>query len=95
MDSDYLYIVATLTFISVFFIYFIYFQSRAKHTETDNGIECDGDKCFIEHKQNCQLWRWKMYLILIHIFVINKGNKYIGRLIRGDFSKVISIYKSI
>jgi low temperature requirement protein LtrA len=55
MDSDYLYIVATLTFISVFFIYFIYFQSRAKHTETDNGIECDGDKCFIEHKQNCQL----------------------------------------
>jgi hypothetical protein len=53
MDNDYLYIVATLTFIAVFFISFHFFQSS--NTETDNGIKCDGDKCFIEHKQTCKL----------------------------------------
>jgi hypothetical protein len=64
MDNDYLYIVGALALISAFFIFFIYFKSRdsdkneglennkmEQHMATDHQVECDGDKCFIKHKQ--------------------------------------------
>jgi len=64
MDNDSLYIVGVLALIAVFFIFFIYFKSRdsgkneglqnskiEQHMETDDQVECDGDKCFIKHKQ--------------------------------------------
>ena len=66
MDNDYLYIVGALALIAVFFIFFIYFKSRdsgeikyeglqnskiEQHMETDHQVECDGDKCFIKHKE--------------------------------------------
>ena len=58
-DNNYLYIVGVLAFIAVVFIFFIYFKSRDtnKHILTEglqnvqNEYECDGDKCFIAHKQ--------------------------------------------
>lgn len=58
-DNNYLYIVGVLAFIAVVFIFFIYFKSRDtnKHVLTErlqnvhNEYECDGDKCFIAHKQ--------------------------------------------
>jgi hypothetical protein len=67
MDNDYLYIVGALALISVIFIFFIYFKSRdsdkneglenntmEQHMATDHQVECDGDKCFIKHKQTKQ-----------------------------------------
>ena len=66
MDNDYLYILGALALIAVFFIFFIYFKSIdsveikydglqnskiEQHMETDHQVECDGDKCFIKHKE--------------------------------------------
>ena len=58
-DNNYLYIVGVLAFIAVVFIFFIYFKSRNTNTNVlteglqnvHNEYECDGDKCFIAHKQ--------------------------------------------
>lgn len=60
-DNNYLYIVGVLAFIAVVFIFFIYFKSRDTHINENplteglqnvhNEYECDGDKCFIAHKQ--------------------------------------------
>ena len=60
-DNNYLYIVGVLAFIAVVFIFFIYFKSRDTNaninanvqvsTNKDSDYECDGDKCFIKHKQ--------------------------------------------
>jgi hypothetical protein len=56
MDDNYLYIVGTLAFIAVFFIFFIYFKTRSSsnitnNSEPKNDLQCDGDKCFIKHRQ--------------------------------------------
>jgi hypothetical protein len=56
MDDNYLYIVCTLAFIVVFFIFFIYFKTRSitnnsGFDEPKNDLQCDGDKCFIKHRQ--------------------------------------------
>ena len=66
-DNNYLYIVGVLAFIAVVFIFFIYFKSKDtpnnentlieglqkdhKSFNKDSDYECDGDKCFIKHKQ--------------------------------------------
>jgi hypothetical protein len=61
-DNNYLYIVGVLAFIAVVFIFFIYFKSRDAIVNTNTNVnanvhnkdseyECDGDKCFIAHKQ--------------------------------------------
>jgi phosphotransferase system glucose/maltose/N-acetylglucosamine-specific IIC component len=63
-DNNYLYIVGVLAFIAIIFIFFIYFKSRdtpnnentlieglQKDHNKDSDYECDGDKCFIKHKQ--------------------------------------------
>jgi Na+/H+ antiporter NhaD/arsenite permease-like protein len=67
MDNDYLYVVGALALIAVFFIFFIYFKSRdsdkneglenskmEQHIAIDHQVECDGDKCFIKHKETKQ-----------------------------------------
>lgn len=53
MDDNYLYIVGTLAFIAVFFIFIIYFKTRSitDNYEPKNEMQCDGDKCFIKHRQ--------------------------------------------
>lgn len=52
MDDNYLYIVGTLAFIAVFFIFIIYFKTRSitDNYEPKNEMQCDGDKCFIKHQ---------------------------------------------
>lgn len=65
MDNNYLYIVVFLGIVLVSFVVFYYFSSSQKttnknetadtnHVQSDNNdqdIECDGEKCFIKHKQ--------------------------------------------
>ena len=62
MDENFIFIMCILASIAVFFIYFIYFKSKGsteglenkyneKHMETDHQVECDGDKCFVKHRQ--------------------------------------------
>lgn len=62
MDNNYLYIIGFLGILLVTFIVFYFLKKRTnneqmknsqiqKHIEQDHDIECDGDKCFIKHRQ--------------------------------------------
>lgn len=62
MDNNYLYIVGFLGILLVTFFVFYCLKKRTnndqmknskiqQHIEDDHGIECDGDKCFIKHRQ--------------------------------------------
>ena len=62
MDNNYLYIVGFLGILLVAFVVF-YYLKRSKslepmetsqiqhHIQDDHQVECDGDKCFIKHRQ--------------------------------------------
>lgn len=64
MDNDYLYIIGFLSILLVVFVVFYYLQKQSKslkktetnkiqqHIQEDHNIECDGDKCFINHRQS-------------------------------------------
>jgi len=66
MDDNYLYIIGFLGFLLVTFIVYYLFTSLRKQPQTENientniqehvtqddNIECDGDKCFIKHKDS-------------------------------------------
>ena len=66
MDNNYLYIVGFLGIVLVSFVVFYYFSSSQKTTNknetaytnqvqyeknNEQDVECDGEKCFIKHKQ--------------------------------------------
>jgi phosphoribosyl-AMP cyclohydrolase len=63
MDNNYLYIIGFLGILLVTFVVFYYLRKRSKHLEPmetskiqqhiqeDHKVECDGDKCFIKHRQ--------------------------------------------
>ncbi len=67
MDNNYLYIVGFLGILLVAFVVFYYLQKRSKSLENmetskieeniqdehqdEHQVECDGDKCFIKHRQ--------------------------------------------
>lgn len=62
MDNNYLYIIGFLGILLVSFIIFYFLQKRTnneqmknseiqQHIQEDHNIECDGDKCFIKHRQ--------------------------------------------
>lgn len=62
MDENFIFIMCILASIAVYFIYCIYFKRKEsteglenkyieKHMETDHQVECDGDKCFVKHRQ--------------------------------------------
>jgi hypothetical protein len=62
MDNDYLYIVGFFGLVLVSFVVFYFLKKQNKketmkpseiqqHIEEDHNVECDGDKCFIKHRQ--------------------------------------------
>ena len=63
MDNNYLYIIGFLGILLVAFVVFYYLRKRSKslepmetsqiqqHIQDDHQVECDGDKCFIKHRQ--------------------------------------------
>ena len=54
-DNNILYIVGVFLLISIVLIFFINFKSKDtnvnENVNKDSDYECDGDKCFIKHKQ--------------------------------------------
>lgn len=60
MDNNYLYIFGFLGILLVTFVVFYFLQNKKEplktseiqqHIEEDHNIECNGDKCFIKHRQ--------------------------------------------
>jgi LPXTG-motif cell wall-anchored protein len=62
MDNNYLYIIGFLGILLVSFIVFYFLKKRTnneqmknseiqQHIQEDHEVECDGDKCFIKHRQ--------------------------------------------
>ena len=63
MDNNYLYIVGFLGIVLVAFVVFYYLRKRSNSLENmesskiqqdiqdEPQVECDGDKCFIKHRQ--------------------------------------------
>lgn len=63
MDNNYLYIIGFLGILLVSFVVFYFLQKKRtnkkeqmkseiqQHIQEDHNVECDGDKCFIKHRQ--------------------------------------------
>lgn len=62
MDNNYLYIFGFFGILLVTFVVFYFLKKYNKkeplktseiqqHIEEDHNVECDGDKCFIKHRQ--------------------------------------------